>query len=1033
MRTTPWRSATTAAAVLGVVLSGTHLTTAAATPVPPGSRTVVLLTGDRVEVDTLGHRTIHPGPDRERTAFSYYERDGHHFVVPVDALRPLADDRLDERLFDVDALLAAAHDGATVPVIVTRQPGLATVEPAGAASLPAVNGYATAVRGDGMRALADPGVRKIWLDGVRKPQLDKSTAQIGAPAAWKAGYTGTGVTVAVLDTGIDRTHPDLVSRVAEARTFSDAPDGLDRIGHGTHIASIIAGNGERYRGVAPGARLLDGKVFDDSGSARDSWIIAGMQWAAGAGAAVVNLSLARPDLPGSDPLEQAVDTLSAQHGTLFVVAAGNDGPTGGTVGSPGSADTALTVGAVDRADKILPFSGHGPRVGDGAVKPDITAPGMAIVAARSSTSPGEGPYVADFGTSMAAAHVTGAAALLAQQHPDWPGERLKDVLVASAHPGTGQTIFEEGTGRVDVAAAMTQTLSTEPASVHLGTQRLPDPGRTLTRDVTYRNTGTTEATVEPKAVLYGPDGKQANLVTVSPARLTVPAGGTAVATYSVAAPATGPQGLYAGMVVAGGVRTPIVFARSEPTFEITVSQLGLDGTPAIGGYARIVSRAAGARQYQVPSTGRLRLPKGEYSVDSLLVGDNLNWLFQPSFTVSGDSELVIDYRRTKPLSITPPVRATSRFADVALSYGDYSTGIAGTDITRTATGTAGARVPGTALTTKVHTQWLAENGAFYGLAYFGHGGLPDGLTKRPSVRDLAHVRADLRATGPDRLGSRAAVPFPTTGGVLDSSPGYDTAVLPRVRDEYYTTEADGALWTSLLVQRSATGQPDGTALSPVRHYRPGRDYTETYNRGVFGPAFPSLPKGQSFVSRTKDTLSAALPLFGDADGNAGDVPLSSRVTTLYRDDVKVGESTDPTATFTIPAGRSTYRLVADAVRTPDATLSTHVTASWTFTSTHPDSTQPIPLPTIRFTPRLAGDNTAPRGRVFPVPITGANRSTTVEVSYDSGKTWSRALVLAGTALLCHPDTPGTVSLRAKTTDPAGHPLDLTTIDAYTLR
>ncbi|GAA2997099.1 S8 family serine peptidase [Actinokineospora diospyrosa] len=1048
MRTTRWpRLAAVAALVAGVVLSGTHLTQAAAAePVLIGSRSVTLLTGDRVEVDALGHRTIHPGPNRDKAAFSYYERDGHHFVVPVDALRPLADDRLDERLFDIDALLAAGYDGAGLPVIVTSRPGLAPAQIAGSVSLPAVNGFAAPARLDGAvwRSLDSPGVRKIWLDSVRKPQLDKSAAQIGAPIAWQAGYTGAGVTVAVLDSGIDKTHPDLATRVAEARIFSDAPDGLDRIGHGTHVASIIAGTGAKYRGIASGARLLDGKVFDDNGSARDSWIIAGMQWAAESGAKIVNLSLAQPDVPDSDPLEEAVNSLSAQHGTLFVVSAGNDGPTGGTVGSPGSADAALTVGAVDRTDKILAFSGRGPRVGDGAVKPDITAPGMAIVAARSSASPGDGPYVADFGTSMATAHVSGAAAVLAQQHPDWSGERIKDVLMASAKPGAGQTIFQEGTGRVDVAAAIGQTLSTEPASVHLGVQRVPDTsGKIYSRTVTYRNTGTAESVLDLRSVLIGPDGKPVNLITVTPARLTVPAGGTATATYTITPPADAPQGIYAGVVLAGAMRTPIVFIRSEQTYEVKVRQLGLDGFPAIAGYARIVSKAAGARQYQVPATGRLRLPKGEYSVDALLVGDNLNWLFQPSFTVAGDSEVVVDYRLTKPLSITPPVRATSRFADVALTYGDYATGIAGTDITRTTTGTAGPRVPGDALTTKVHTQWLAENGDFYGLAYFGHGGLPDGLVKRPSKRDLAHVRAGLNTTNQGSIGARAASPYPAVGDVLDSSPGYDVAALPRVRDEYYTTESDGALWSLLLAQLSPTGVLEATSLSPLRHYRPGRDYTETYNRGVFGPVFPPLPKNQSFVSRAKDSIRAAMSLYGDGGGNAGDVTLASRTTTLYRDGAKVGESTDLTgpAAFPVPAETGTYQLVSDATRVPGVSLSTRVVASWTFQSGHTEAAQAIPVSTIRFTPRLDENNSTPKGRLFVVPVSlqaqgsveSRPLSGPVEVSYDSGKTWQKAPLISGAAILCHPNTASTVSLRAKSTSRSGQVVELTIIDAYKLR
>ncbi|WP_231648290.1 S8 family serine peptidase [Saccharothrix sp. NRRL B-16348] len=253
-------------------------------------------------------------------------------------------------------------------------------------------------------------MKKVWLDGIRKPSLDRSVAQIGAPTAWQAGYTGQGVKVAVLDSGVDQTHPDLAGQEVAERNFTDDPDTTDRVGHGTHVAATIASAGEKYRGVAPDARILDGKVC--SLDCSESWILAGMQWAVDQGADVINVSLGGTDTPGLDPLEEAVNTLSAQSGTLFVIAAGNSGRPG-TVGSPGSADAALTVGAVDRQDGIAEFSSRGPRLGDGAVKPDITAPGVDIVAAKAATGSigvpvGDG-HVAVSGTSMASPHVAGAA------------------------------------------------------------------------------------------------------------------------------------------------------------------------------------------------------------------------------------------------------------------------------------------------------------------------------------------------------------------------------------------------------------------------------------------------------------------------------------------------------------------------------------------------------------------------------------------------------------------------------------------------
>lgn len=195
--------------------------------------------------------------------------------------------------------------------------------------------------------------------------------------------------MAVLDTGYDPGHPDLKDVVEESESFVPGEDVTDRNGHGTHVASTVAGSGAasdgKEKGVAPGVDLHVGKVLSDAGVGYDSWIVAGMEWAArDAHARVVSMSLGSSEYAdGETVLARAVDELSAETGALFTIAAGNDGPDAQTVRSPGTADAALTVGAVDSADAIASFSSRGPRYGDDALKPEITAPGVDILAARS--------------------------------------------------------------------------------------------------------------------------------------------------------------------------------------------------------------------------------------------------------------------------------------------------------------------------------------------------------------------------------------------------------------------------------------------------------------------------------------------------------------------------------------------------------------------------------------------------------------------------------------------------------------------------
>jgi subtilisin family serine protease len=179
------------------------------------------------------------------------------------------------------------------------------------------------------RPLLASGIDRVRLDRKVRANLDRSVPQIGAPAAWRAGYDGTGVSVAVLDTGVDTTHPDLAGVITETRNFTPSPDTVDHFGHGTHVSSIVAGRGTSStparKGVAPGAHLIVGKVLADDGFGQESWIVDGMEWAASSGAKVVNMSLGGGPTDGTDALSQAVDTLTASTGTLYVVSAGKRG------------------------------------------------------------------------------------------------------------------------------------------------------------------------------------------------------------------------------------------------------------------------------------------------------------------------------------------------------------------------------------------------------------------------------------------------------------------------------------------------------------------------------------------------------------------------------------------------------------------------------------------------------------------------------------------------------------------------------------
>jgi serine protease AprX len=305
----------------------------------------------------------------------------------------------------------------------------------------------------------DPRVEAIWPDKPVYALLDVSVPLIRAPQVWEKGFTGRGIKVAVVDTGIDYEHPDFSGRILAYTSFVGG-DGKDDHGHGTHVAGIIAGSGEasggKYRGVAPEALLLSAKVLRADGSGMMSDVMAGIEWAVEQGAKVINLSLGSPGpCDGTDALSAMCDA-AVKAGVVVCAAAGNDGPSPGTVGSPGCAREVITVGASDDSDQVAPFSSRGPTA-DGRVKPDILFPGVGIVSCRaggtSMGNPVDDFYTSASGTSMATPHASGVAALLLQAYPDLSPAQVKARMMDSAlnlnlDPNT------QGAGRGDALAAL---------------------------------------------------------------------------------------------------------------------------------------------------------------------------------------------------------------------------------------------------------------------------------------------------------------------------------------------------------------------------------------------------------------------------------------------------------------------------------------------------------------------------------------------------------------------------------------------------
>lgn len=304
------------------------------------------------------------------------------------------------------------------------------------------------------------------------------------------GPTGAGVTVAVVDSGIDDGHAALEGRVVDRVDLTDGgsesadgdgvPAGVDEHGHGTHVAGIVAGSGagDGDPGVAPGVDLVDVRVLSEEGEGDAERIAEGITYAVEeAGADVVVLSL---NVEGIDaePIDVSVASATEQ-GTLVVASAGNAGAAR-SITDPGTTPELLTVGATAADGSILEHSSRGP-TDDGRLKPELVAPGERIPGPVAGT---QDEYTTRTGTSVAAPQVAGAAALLLEDDPSLTPGEIEARLVGTARPVENADPYAAGAGELDIEAALAADVIVRDGVIDFGLLEDDEP---VTRTVTLEN------------------------------------------------------------------------------------------------------------------------------------------------------------------------------------------------------------------------------------------------------------------------------------------------------------------------------------------------------------------------------------------------------------------------------------------------------------------------------------------------------------------------------------------------------------------
>lgn len=484
-----------------------------------------------IAVPAIGARGV-SGP----TATSRREISGPRTSGPVSAVRALADRDADGVSDELDARLERVDRGGRTDVIVLHDGTVSAADAARAVGrirsterFEIIDGFAARLTAGQVRTLAQvPGVERVQSDAVAHVTDASSGPDYGATGARGSfGVDGSGTRICVLDTGADPDHEQLANRIVAFEDFiGTGTTPYDDHGHGTHVASIAAGDGTggpdaaANVGVAPGAALVVGKVLAANGSGTTQQIVGGIEWCAGLPSVdVITMSLGTSvGSDGQDALSLAVDA-AVDAGKVVTVAAGNSGDLPMSVGAPGASAKAITVGAGsdwsaptgapnhDDGVSLAYFSSRGPTL-DGRIKPDVVGPGTTITAAEYDTT---GGYATYSGTSMATPYAAGAAALAidagmsptdvkqamrrtAQDRgptgadPDW-GAGLLDVraLVAQAAGGTAATTFpadEQYDGSVSSGGTWTRTFEVGPdgldvpiaATIVIGGECLSLPG-----------------------------------------------------------------------------------------------------------------------------------------------------------------------------------------------------------------------------------------------------------------------------------------------------------------------------------------------------------------------------------------------------------------------------------------------------------------------------------------------------------------------------------------------------------------------------